>query len=112
MNSGNYRNQDYPIRPVKPYLKRGTETAATVREYADALAAFETNMVEYNRLITIFNTKQRELDAKFKVDVLAEYGLTGNPKANDVFELAWEEGHSSGYSEVMLWVCKLASLVK
>ena len=112
MNSDDYRNKDYPSKPEKPYLKRGTETAATVREYADALAAWETSMVEYNRLITIFNTKQRELDAKFKVDVLAEYGLTGHPKANDVFEFAWNEGHSSGYSEVELWVAKLANFVK
>ncbi len=112
MNSDVYRNKDYPTKPEKPYLKRDTETAATVREYADALAAWETSMVEYNRLKTIFYNKQSELEAKFKVDVLAEYGLTGHPKANAVFELAWDEGHSSGYSEVEIWVAKLAGLVK
>lgn len=112
MNSDEYRNKDYPSRPEKPYLRRGTETAESVRKFADDLAIWETQMVEYNRLVDLYNIRQRKLEDKFKIDVLAEYGLTDHPKAEAVFALAWEEGHSCGYSEVEIWVGRLAELVK
>lgn len=40
------------------------------------------------------------LEAEFKADLLAEYGVTGHPKADKCFSLAWDHGHSSGYGEV------------
>ena len=63
--------------------------------------------------------RQRELygadtarrHAEFKADVLEEVGLTGHPKADKVFEKAWEMCHSAGYSEVTNYMYDLADLV-
>ncbi len=43
---------------------------------------------------------QSEARDLFDADCLAELGLTEHPKAKRFCEIAWQEGHSSGYSEV------------
>ena len=55
--------------------------------------------------------KNREY-IRFKLDALAELGLDGHPKADKLFERAWEEGHSFGYSEVWIHLVELADLIR
>lgn len=49
---------------------------------------------------------------KFRADVLADLGLTNHPKANKLYDLAWERGHSSGYYEVYGNALDLATLLE
>lgn len=49
---------------------------------------------------------------KFKMDLEAVHELSGHPKADKVYELAWEWGHSYGLDEVMSYYDDLAGLVK
>lgn len=58
-----------------------------------------------------YYTEMRRLEDQFKVDLLADLGLTGHPKADKVYALAWQRGHSSGYSEVYNEAIDLAELV-
>lgn len=45
--------------------------------------------------------------------VLAEtYGVTGHPKEERLWELAWSKGHSSGYSEVASEYDELVTLIQ
>lgn len=58
-------------------------------------------------------TKARnDLEAEFKVDLLDEHGLTGHPKADRAFTMAWDRGHASGYQEVANEFDDLADLLK
>jgi hypothetical protein len=49
---------------------------------------------------------------EFKTDLLADFGVVGNPKADKAFNLAWEYGHSSGYYEVVNYFHDLVDLIK
>ena len=39
-------------------------------------------------------------------------GVTGNPKADKCYSLAWEYGHSSGYQEVYKYYSEFVDLIK
>ena len=49
---------------------------------------------------------------EFQTDLLANLGLTGHPKAQLLFDLAWEFGHAEGYSEVFTHAACMAELLK
>lgn len=53
--------------------------------------------------------EERRLRDLFKKDALEEVGLTGHPKANKAFEMAWDRG--DGYREVMVELEELAELL-
>lgn len=48
-----------------------------------------------------------ENEFEFKSALLEELGLTNDPKADELYELAWEEGHAYGYSEVYSCACDM-----
>lgn len=48
----------------------------------------------------------------FKKDLFEEYGLTGHPKADMAFSIAWDMGHSSGLSEVDIYFAQIAPLLQ
>lgn len=54
----------------------------------------------------------KDYENRFKNDVLQANGLEGHPKADKIYSIAWEEGHSNGLTEVAHWVHKLSELVK
>jgi|SRR6185295_6894010 len=58
-----------------------------------------------------YNEDQARLCKQFKLDLEVEHGVIGNPKADKLFEIAWEQGHSSGYSEVALHYDQLVVLI-
>jgi len=47
-----------------------------------------------------YNDECNKLHQEFQNDLFEEYGVSDNPKRFKCFDLAWEHGHSSGYSEV------------
>lgn len=48
---------------------------------------------------------------QFKADALAELGLTGHPKADKAFDMAWEDGHSGGIGYVFERLDRYAELL-
>ena len=61
---------------------------------------------------TAYNDRSNVLEHQFKLDLIAEFGLTNNPKAEKCFALAWNYGHSAGYSEVYNYFSELVELIK
>lgn len=47
----------------------------------------------------------------FKQDALEELGLSKHEKADKLFEMAWEEGHSNGLGEVWIYMEQFAELI-
>ena len=41
-----------------------------------------------------------------------KHGLTGHPKADKLYQLAWDFGHSSGYHEIEYYYDDFAELLK
>ncbi len=50
--------------------------------------------------------------AEYKKQCLELHGLADHPKADAVWEFAWEEGHAYGLHNVDIWVQRLAELIK
>jgi hypothetical protein len=50
--------------------------------------------------------------AEHKARMEANHGLSGHPKADKLYEIAWEFGHSAGYGEIEIYYDQLVDLVK
>lgn len=48
---------------------------------------------------------------KFKADLFEYCGMTGHPKAERAFSLAWYNAHSGGYNSVVYYFEELADLI-
>lgn len=57
------------------------------------------------------NSEQVVNDA-FRFGLAKEYGLINHPKEQKVWELAWSEGHSSGYYSVEQYYDQFSELVR
>lgn len=58
------------------------------------------NEEAYKESLKQYRTISNARDAEFRRELFEEAGVTDNPKADILFSKAWEQGHSSGYSEV------------
>lgn len=59
-----------------------------------------------------YQEENNRLELKFRADLEADYDMTGHPKADLLFQKAWDQGHSSGYAEVANTYDDLYELVK
>lgn len=48
----------------------------------------------------------------FKQDLFENYEILDNPKKELCFEIAWDDGHSGGFAEVLNQFDKLVCLIK
>ncbi len=101
----------YPAMPHKPTLKHHP-TAAEARAYADAKDEYDKQMVTHREAVKAYHIEEGRLMDQFRKDAIEEAGLTGHPKADKAFALAWQEGHASGLSDVMTHLYELAELLK
>lgn len=100
----------YPANPTRPLpiLRKGT--AKDAQAFADAMVKYEADMAKYKAQKAEWMKEDNRLREKFKVDALAEVGLTNHPKADKIFQYAWNNEHSSGYSDVYHMLEELAGL--
>jgi hypothetical protein len=54
----------------------------------------------------------RRLEEMFKRDLFDEHSVVGNPKAQRCFEIAYEHGHSNGFSEVAGYFSEFVELIQ
>jgi hypothetical protein len=59
-----------------------------------------------------YQDEKRDLEIAFRADLLAELGISSHPKAERLFEIAWERGHAMGLSEVVIEAETLAELIE
>jgi hypothetical protein len=70
----------------------------------------EEELESYKIYKDIYNQESKKLYIRFQNDALEEVGLLDHPKADKIFNFAWEQGHSLGYSEVYYWLEDIAEL--
>ena len=68
--------------------------------------------VAYNDARSQYGIEVQIVNESFREGLAKEYGLVGNPKEKKVWELAWSEGHSSGYSTVEQYYDQFSELVR
>lgn len=67
---------------------------------------------EYNKLKENYLIEEKIIFNRFKSDLAKHFEVENNPKFQRCFELAWEKGHSSGFSEVLSEFQDLVELIK
>lgn len=83
----------------------GLELGACVKETDVDREAFRAAMIAYR-------DENNRLTVLFKHDLFRELEIAGNPKAEQLFSIAWGMGHSSGFSEIAGIARDLAPLIK
>jgi len=56
--------------------------------------------------------EQSRLEQEFKADLFKETGVTGHPKANKCYGIAYDYGHHAGFEEVASHFDTLVDLIK
>lgn len=75
---------------------------------------------ELNDEIKALVARQREIcrevsrieEEAFQKVLAIEYGVEGNPKFGQAYDIAWSRGHSGGFSEVENYFSELVELIK
>jgi hypothetical protein len=76
-------------------------------EFNSSLPKEETQKVRLEYFI-----EENRLSDLFKEDLFKEHGVSEHPKRERCYSLAYEYGHSSGYSEVANYFNELVNLIK
>ena len=101
---------EYPSSPKKPYLSKD-HTSEDVAKYNKELKVYEKEMPIYREKRKAYSVETYRLHQLFKQDALKELGLSKHKKADKLFEVAWEEGHSNGLNEVWIYMETFSELL-
>lgn len=104
IDSGRYQNA-IPYSVEKPIIDRDNLTGKQAREAEEAWRAAR------NAQRDLHYAEDRRLEALFKADLEEEYGLAGHPKADKLYSIAYERGHSGGYREIAECYSQMAELL-
>ena len=101
VQNGDYDTKlPYPKSATKPRLPAG-HSAEEAAAYAAELKEWENYRGVYAEQKSAWHQDEARLTAQFKLDLLAELGIAEHPKADLLYEMAWERGHSGGLIEVL-----------
>jgi hypothetical protein len=112
-----YENTDpfpqTPRRPIPVFMAGDDKVkAADLRAHADKLDAYEIHKAEVELAQKQWRLKHEQKQASFVPDLEAEFGVAGNPKAAQLYDLAWDYGHSGGLEEVYAQYSNLVDLIR
>jgi hypothetical protein len=64
------------------------------------------------KLVEAYREDEARLNAEFKADLFEYHGVTGHPKADLAFRIAYDREHSAGHGDVASLFGDLAELLK
>jgi hypothetical protein len=102
-----YRSVEYPKFTPKPNRKDFSNNAS----YGVALDEHEAKELSDKKLRQAYNEKTGEITAEFKKALLKFLSVDKHPKKDELWRLAWEHGHSSGYHDVALYADEFSELM-
>lgn len=99
-------DKHYEFPPATDILAAEQEAKATIEALKAKRKQAERDIREARR------AEQARLQDVFKQDMFEELGITNNPRREKLFEIAWEMGHSEGYSGVYNAALDLLPLIE
>lgn len=106
--SQKYRAIPYPERPKRPVREDFPSHTA----YGKAMDEWEELLVQHKAALEAHSAAERAVEEEFKQAIAKEFGLEGHPKFEQMYAIAYEQGHSDGLDSVY-WRCEvLASLLQ
>lgn len=119
MNFDDYRNNEpYPdIYAKKREITDEINAEKLTAEERKAKLADVSRVATawFHEAVQPYNDRQREIDRQFWADCREDIGYDEflNEEGCKALEgYAWQEGHSSGYSEVYGYLCEMADLAR
>lgn len=110
MNFEKYVNHlPYPERVSRP-SSHLCKTSSDYIQYASDLKKWEETQVERNQQLKAYQEEETRLRDEFKKDAIEESGFASHPKADKIYDFAYDERHSNGYSEVFNFLIDLAEV--
>jgi hypothetical protein len=67
--------------------------------------------ISYNAHMKHYHKERQRLENEFRKDMIAKYELTNHPKADKLFNKAWDMGCSGGLEEVEYYFMDLVELL-
>jgi hypothetical protein len=67
--------------------------------------------VSFQAHLKLYNEEVLTLQTEFRNDLIEKYGMTGHPKSNQCFDMAWDFGQSSSYADVEDYFMNLINLL-
>jgi hypothetical protein len=68
--------------------------------------------VSYNAHLKHYHEENKRLQDEFRRDLIEEYGMTDHPKADKIFNKAWDMGSSLGYQSIQEYFEDFVELFK
>lgn len=106
--------QNYPDRPIKPEILRrkvGELTDNELSKIAQLREEYRVAEEKYSEALAAYRQKENELLNQFRIDLLADNGMADDSQfGNEMYRLAWAEGHSGGLYEVVNYFTDLLPL--
>ena len=65
----------------------------------------------FQKAASEYREEENKIYCQFKKDLLEEIGIANHPKAEQLFNMAWDRGHSNGYTEVLIEAEELSELL-
>ncbi len=88
----------YPVKPKKPVMVGNTPEA--YREHAAKLEAHESDIKDWERDLQIHQNRMQMLVSWWSMNMRREWMMFNDDTFNIIMDMAWANGHSSGYGEV------------
>ena len=68
--------------------------------------------ISYNAHLKHYHAENKRLQDEFRRDLIEHYGMTGHPKADKIFNKAWDMGCSLGYQAIQEYFEDFVELFK
>lgn len=115
IQNGKYSSQvAWPKTPEKPAVlsKRAMDLSAEdMATLAQVKAQYEADLEAYREQKRQHSFSEQNGIARLRKDLEEEYGMVGHAKSQQLWNKAWEHGHSGGPEEVVQWYDDLWELV-
>lgn len=66
----------------------------------------------YDEARNVYGAEAARLEELFKQDLFEDFSISDNPKREKLYSIAYDKGHSYGYSEIYNVACDLVELIK
>jgi hypothetical protein len=78
----------------------------------DAFITHELDREGFQAQKAAYQERTNELQEEFKRDLFEEFGVTNNPKADQLYGICFMRNHSGGYSDVMSIFSDFVDLIR
>lgn len=80
--------------------------------YDDVIAGKYQNRLDYSKDKAAYHREDARLTLQFEIDLAEEFGISAHPKRSTLWQIAWDLGHSAGYTEIFSYYSDLSRLLK